>query len=831
VEFFGFVLLVLVIAILVYVIGLKSSFRRLHLEMNLLTQRLDFLRKELNRTGAKPGVPTVRAPKPIEEEADEFAPYEDKSERPEIHTEEKMVWEPYPFGTAPPPLPSEREAWKLDSDEEPPEVKMPAFVESAREILRKIWNWILYGADEKPRDVTTEYIVASTWLPRLAVLLPVIGIYFFLTWSMGYLDAQRRVAICMVTGVAMLFAGIKLLGRKYHVIGQGLLGGGLLVLYGSAYAAGPMYHLFGDFSTAWTFALMILVTVAAGVLAVGTDSLLIAVIGIAGGFFTPVMLRTETPNLIGLYSYILLLNLGILGIAYRKQWRLLNYLGFVFTYALFFGSILHGYHRADFPVAMAFLSAFFALNSAIVYFNNILKGNRSTMLEILHLVANAMIFSYFGYYLIQFAYGRYYPAFMSVSLAAFYIAHVFLFLKKRLIDRSLLIALIALGGMFTAWTLPLLFEKESLTISISLLALTFLWLGFKLQCNFLRNLAYAVYFVVFYRLLLMDLGRNFDFRPATAMPMSVYWQHMLERLWTFGVPIASIAGAFMLQRRQPEPAEKFAVEESNDIARLVKPDVAAHIFYWFGLLFLFLFVHLEMNTMFSYNQPFRLPVLTLLWCAMVGFFLWRYITEELPPKVMFIAMCVFLFGATWKLLAIDLLSWGVCDRFYYNVEYGFFDATMRFMDFGMVIAILVLAWQNATRQERLPSSVFGYGALLVFFIYATLELNSLLHWKLPGFRSGGISVLWALFAIAFIAGGIWKKITALRYVGLILFAVVVGKIFLVDLSKLDVIYRVIAFMAVGVFLLLGSFAYIRSSRMFLSHVEDDKNDERPTDDA
>ena len=93
-------------------------------------------------------------------------------------------------------------------------------------------------------------------------------------------------------------------------------------------------------------------SVAAGVLAVCTDSLLIALIGIAGGYATPVLLRTPTPNLPVFYSYILLLSVGILGVARARQWRLLNYVGFVCTYVLFVGSIVEVYERADFALAI-----------------------------------------------------------------------------------------------------------------------------------------------------------------------------------------------------------------------------------------------------------------------------------------------------------------------------------------------------------------------------------------------------------------------------------------------------------------------------------------------
>jgi uncharacterized membrane protein len=111
----------------------------------------------------------------------------------------------------------------------------------------------------------------------------------------------------------------------------------------------------------------------------------------------------------------------------------------------------------------------------------------------------------------------------------------------------------------------------------------------------------------------------------------------------------------------------------------------------------------------------------------------------------------------------------------------------------------------------------------MFFLYATFETNSVLYWRLREFQDGGITVLWALFAIGFITGGIWKNIRPLRFIGLTLFGIVALKI-LVDVWSMDVLYRIIACLAVGATLLLGSFAYIYANREFI-HEENDAREE------
>ncbi|MCK4423045.1 MAG: DUF2339 domain-containing protein, partial [Candidatus Omnitrophica bacterium] len=596
------------------------------------------------------------------------------------------------------------------------------------------------------------------------------------------------------------------------LMGLGLMGGGLAALYFSVYAAVGMYSLI---PVSLGFIMAVLVTVTAGFLAVRTDSMLVAILGIIGGYCSPLLLRTADPNLAVFYSYMLLLGLGIMGITRYKPWRLLNYLSFLFTYSLFFVSLTH-YQRADFPLALTFLSLFFVVQSSLVYMHNITQGNKSTILEVIHLLLNAGFYAATSYSLIINACGRPYPAIMSVALAGFYILHVMVFLKKKIVDRNLLIALIALAGFCITWTMPLIMEKETLTLSWSLQAIAFLWLGYKLNSNFIRHTAYIIYGIVFCRLLFMDIPANFGMSPVREVQMSVYWRAMIERLWNFGVSIGSVIGGFFLQNRQAKTARQ-PVKKQNDIPQLIGKNLTGNILYWFCALFVFLFVHLELNTMFAYFQPLRLPVLTILWCAMAVYFLYGFLKTGSSSKIMFAAMSIFLLAAVVKIFIIDLSSWKICAKLFYNMEYSWFYASLRLLDFGGVLVIVFMVWWFFSRTDAVRRAAVAFGSLgwLLLFIYTSLEVNTFLYWRLPGFQAGGISILWALFAAGFVVGGIWKNIPRLRYSGLCLFAVVAGKVFLSDLQNLAIIYRVIAFLVVGVFLLLGAFSYMYAGSKFI----------------
>jgi uncharacterized membrane protein len=123
----------------------------------------------------------------------------------------------------------------------------------------------------------------------------------------------------------------------------------------------------------------------------------------------------------------------------------------------------------------------------------------------------------------------------------------------------------------------------------------------------------------------------------------------------------------------------------------------------------------------------------------------------------------------------------------------------------------LLAGDINARSARLT---LGWLAVALAFAWSTLELNTFLYHFVPGLRAGGVSILWSLFALGLILTGIRKGIQALRFVGLGLFSVVVWKVFFWDLAELEQLYRIIAFIILGMLILCGSFVYLKYRQVF-----------------
>ena len=87
---------------------------------------------------------------------------------------------------------------------------------------------------------------------------------------------------------------------------------------------------------------------------------------------------------------------------------------------------------------------------------------------------------------------------MSLGLAVYCIAHVAILIRRQIVDRKLMVSLIGLAGAFTVWTLPIVFDGASLTISFALVALLFVWLGQRMASNAVTNIGEVVFGIVFF---------------------------------------------------------------------------------------------------------------------------------------------------------------------------------------------------------------------------------------------------------------------------------------------------------------------------------------------
>src|SRR6266481_4581479 len=163
------------------------------------------------------------------------------------------------------------------------------------------------------------------WIGGLALFL---GVAFFVKYSFEHnlIPPELRVAIGFVVGVSLLVGGVLLKRKENAVTAQTLCATGVLVLYTVMFACRSYYH-FAFFGLIPTFLLMTLITAVAFLLAVRLNAIVVAILGLAGGFLTPVLLSAGQDRPLGLFVYIALLDIGLLAASQRQRWNALPILG------------------------------------------------------------------------------------------------------------------------------------------------------------------------------------------------------------------------------------------------------------------------------------------------------------------------------------------------------------------------------------------------------------------------------------------------------------------------------------------------------------------------
>ena len=164
------------------------------------------------------------------------------------------------------------------------------------------------------------------------IVLAAAAVFFFKhALENNWIKPPVRVAMGVTTGIGLLVAGHFLRRRKFAWVPGAVEGAGIVALYATVWAADKRYSFL---STAASFPLMAVITALACVLSVRHKSLVTAVIGLVGGFATPLLLSSGSDRPLSLFGYLLLLDLGLVFVGRKRRWPSIGALALVGTFLI-----------------------------------------------------------------------------------------------------------------------------------------------------------------------------------------------------------------------------------------------------------------------------------------------------------------------------------------------------------------------------------------------------------------------------------------------------------------------------------------------------------------
>ena len=344
--------------------------------------------------------------------------------------------------------------------------------------------------------------IGGNLLNKVGMAAIILGMAYFLKYAIDneWIGEAGRVMVGVLTGLGFVAWGESLHRKEMRGYAVTILGGGVAILYFSIFAAFSFYHLLDQIPA---LLLMVLITAATVVMSVRYDSTTIAIFATVGGFLTPVLLSTGKDNQNGLFTYILLLDLGVLTLAYFKNWRVLNLLAFFLTQLIFVGWNLNFYNSTKLWRTEFWLTGFFLLFAVMSFLYNITHQQKTTFRDLSLITLNGACYFLWTYGLLESRYSDY-LGFYAVLMAAVYVALGLVAYRRAQTDSYLFLVFLGLGLTCLTVAIPIQLKQNWITVGWSVEAAVLTWVGFHLDSGKTRRAALLIVIMVVFRLLFLD---------------------------------------------------------------------------------------------------------------------------------------------------------------------------------------------------------------------------------------------------------------------------------------------------------------------------------------
>lgn len=360
-------------------------------------------------------------------------------------------------------------------------------------------------------------IFGGNMMVKMGALILFLGLAFLLRYTAERVTVplELRYMAVALAGAGLLAVGW-LLRRKREDYALVLQGAGIGVFYLTTLAAMKMHTLLPP---TVGFGFLLAVAVLSAVLAVAQRAPVLAIVAALEGFAAPVLASTGQNNPVGLFTYLLVLDVGIFLVAWFQAWRVLNLIGAVGTFTLAAGWAQRSYTHDQFGVVQPFLIAFFllftaigllfarrTLRDAVVDATQSLSERAADTLRLVGRVDSTLVFG-----VPMAAFGMQYlmvrPWEMGAAYAAMGFAAVYLLLARVVFatqPRGLALlaeAYAIVGVIFGTLAIPLALEGRWTGAAWAIEAAGMYWLGVRQSRPYARAFSWLVFAGAVFKLL------------------------------------------------------------------------------------------------------------------------------------------------------------------------------------------------------------------------------------------------------------------------------------------------------------------------------------------
>ncbi len=322
-------------------------------------------------------------------------------------------------------------------------------------------------SEEISQNFRLENFIGLRLIHFVGIIVLVIGLSIGVKYAIDrqLISEIARIVLAYSAGMILYLLSWRL-KKKYQLFSAILFSGAMASLYFTTYAA---FVYYGFFSFAITFLLMVGLTAYTAFESIHYNRQEIAVLGMVGAYGIPFLISANAERADLFFSYIILINVGIVYLSFKKKWKVMGQLALLISWTLF---ILWGFFRyeaKDFGTGFILMGTFYFLFTASALGYRLIRSESLTVSDIQQLTTNNIALYLSS--LIVFGYGEFGTHLASttgwvfVFMFLFALLNYFFFPSEIILQQTLAMQTVILLSMFIG------FNWSGLTVTLLWVAL------------------------------------------------------------------------------------------------------------------------------------------------------------------------------------------------------------------------------------------------------------------------------------------------------------------------------------------------------------------------